>query len=55
MIDAELLMKLLNADKSQLKKFSLDQLRVLLGVFRYFVRLLEREVNSRCTKQSLSG
>jgi len=55
MINTELLIKLLNADKDELKKFNLDQLRVLLGVFRYFVRMLEREVNNRCTKQSLSG
>ena len=47
MIKLELLRKLLNADEAELKKINMEQLRTLLGTFRYLVRLLEREINKR--------
>lgn len=53
MIKIELLRKILNAEESQLKKIDTDRLRTMLGAFRYFVRLLEREINKRCLNQSL--
>lgn len=50
MIKVELLNKLLNIKDEDLRNFSLEQLKLLLGVFRYVVRILEREVNHRCSK-----
>ena len=55
MIKTALLKQLLNADESELKKLDVEQLRVMLGTFRYFVRLLEREINKRCANQPLGG
>jgi len=55
MIKIGLLQKLLNAEEVELKKIDTDRLRTLLGTFRYFVRLLEREINKRCSDQPLGG
>lgn len=55
MIKVELLHKLLNADEGELEKLDADQLRTMLGTFRYFVRMLEREVNRRCTDQPIGN
>jgi hypothetical protein len=55
MIKIELLQKLLNAEEAELKKIDTDRLRTLLGTFRYFVRLLEREINRRYSEQPLGG
>ena len=55
MIKIALLKKILNADESELKKLDIERLRTLLGTFRYFVRLLEREINKRCSNQPLGG
>ncbi len=55
MIKIELLHKLLNAEDVELKKIDTDRLRTLLGTFRYFVRLLEREINRRYSDHPLGG
>ena len=55
MINIQLLQKLLNAKESELKKIDTERLRTILGVFRYFVRILEREINRRCFDQPLGG
>ncbi len=51
MIKVELLQRLLNVKDEELQKFDSEQLRVMLGVFRYLVRGLEREINRRCFAQ----
>ena len=43
------LIDLLAIDKETLKKYNIDQLRLILGVTRYFVRSIEREINRRET------
>lgn len=55
MIKIQLLQKLLNVDASELKNIDTERLRTLLGIFRYFVRLLEREINNRCSIRFLGG
>lgn len=55
MIKIELLKKILNADDDEIKKLDVEQLRVLLGVFRYFVRRLEREVNQKTSDEPLGS
>lgn len=47
MIKLKLLQKLLNTNEKELKKLDVEKLRTLLGVFRYMVRFLEREINKR--------
>ncbi len=47
MIKTEFMQKLLNADDECLRKMDIEQLRVALGVFRFFIRRLEREINTR--------
>lgn len=47
MIKVEVLKKLLNASDEELKKMDTERLRTMLGVFRYFVRRLDREINNR--------
>ena len=47
MIKTQELKKLLNVKEKDLKVLSVDQLRLLLGVFRYMTRILEREINNR--------
>lgn len=52
MISTELLQKFLKIKKEDLAKYDPEQLRLILGVFRYVVRSLEREVNERDVKGS---
>jgi len=54
-IKVQLLQKLLNAEEFELKKIDTERLRTMLGAFRYFVRLLEREINKRCSDQPLGS
>ena len=46
-IKVSTLKKLLNIKEAEIKKFDVDQLRIMLGVFRYLTRLFEREINQR--------
>ena len=55
MIKLKSLQKLLNTDEKELKKLDVEKLRTLLGVFRYTVRFLEREINQRCGEQPLGN
>ena len=55
MIKLKLLQKLLNTDEKELKKLDVEKLRTLLGVFRYMVRFLEREINKKCCEQPLGN
>lgn len=55
MIKVQFLQKLLNAKESELKDIDTERLRTMLGSFRYFIRLLEREINKRCLNQPLGG
>ncbi|MBP9855167.1 MAG: hypothetical protein KBD53_09915 [Candidatus Omnitrophica bacterium] len=55
MIRVELLHKLLNTKESDLKEIDTEQLRTMLGAFRYFVRLMERELNIRSANQPLGS
>jgi len=43
----EALKNLLNVNESAIKEYNLEQLRLILGVARYFVRSVEREINRR--------
>lgn len=40
---------LLEVDKEAIQKYSVDQLRLILGVVRFFARSIEREINRRET------
>ena len=55
MIKLKSLQKILNTDEKELKKLDVEKLRILLGVFRYTVRFLEREINKRCGEQPLGN
>ncbi len=55
MINVELLQEVLSSDEGDLTKFDLEQLRLSLGVFRYSVRVLEREINGRCSDEPLGN
>ncbi len=48
MIELQSLKKLLNIKDEELQKLDTEQLRAMLGVFRYSVRGIEREINRRC-------
>lgn len=48
MIEIKSLKKLLAIKDEDLKKLDIEQLRAMLGVFRYCVRGFEREINRRC-------
>jgi hypothetical protein len=48
MIELKSLKKLLNIKDEELQKLDIEQLRAMLGVFRYSVRGIEREINRRC-------
>ncbi len=48
MIEIKSLKKLLNITDSDLQRLDIEQLRAMLGVFRYSVRAIEREINRRC-------
>ena len=39
---------LLNLNEQDIHKLSVDQLRLMLGVFHYLSRLMQREINKRC-------
>lgn len=47
MLSLKLLRSLLNADDNEIQGLTVDQLRLLLGVLRFRVRLLEREINRK--------
>ena len=55
MIKLKLLQELLNADEQDLKNIDSDHLRTALGAFRYFVRMLERELNQRSATCPIRG
>lgn len=40
---------LLEVDREAIQKYSIDQLRLILGVVRFFARSIEREINRRET------
>ncbi len=46
---------LLNLEEEDLKKFSIDQLRLLLGVCHYSARLAQREINARLGESSIGS
>ncbi len=48
MIELKSLKKLLNIKDEELQKLDIEQLRAMLGVFRFSVRGIEREINRRC-------
>lgn len=43
------LKNLLSIDAQSVKQYDVEQLRLILGVARYFVRSIEREINRRET------
>jgi len=47
MINTEELNKFLNIKIKDLEKLDMEKLRLMLGVFRYMTRVLEREINAR--------
>ena len=52
MIKVQELRDLLNLSDKELKKLDVEQMRLLLGVFRYMTRVLEREINAREPEKS---
>ncbi len=48
MIEVKSIKNILNTKDEDLKKLDIEQLRALLGTFRYSVRIIEREINRRC-------
>lgn len=48
MIEIKSIKKILNISEDDLKRLDIEQLRALLGTFRYAVRGIEREINRRC-------
>ena len=46
-MELSVLKNLLNVDAKAMKKYDIEQLRLILGVARYFVRSVEREINRR--------
>lgn len=53
MIKTNSLLELLNITSADTQKLNNDQLRVMLGSFRFVVRTLERELNNRFKDQPL--
>jgi len=47
MIKVETIHDFLKTDHDTLKHLDVEQLRILLGVFRFTVRCIEREINDR--------
>jgi hypothetical protein len=43
---------LLEVDKEAIQQYSVDQLRLILGVVRFFARSVEREINRRETSEA---
>ena len=48
MIELKSLKSILDIKDEELQKLDIEQLRALLGTFRYRVRSIEREINRRC-------
>jgi hypothetical protein len=48
MIEVKSLKTILNIKDEELRELDIEQLRALLGTFRYRVRSIEREINRRC-------
>ncbi len=46
-MELKTLKNLLSVDSQAIKKYDIEQLRLILGVARYFVRSIEREINHR--------
>jgi hypothetical protein len=55
MINSETLKELLNLEDKKLKDYDLEQLRMMLGTYRYMVRRCEREINKRCEDAPLGN
>lgn len=47
MVEVETLQKMLEVDEKEIQALDTEKLRLLLGVARYFTRVVEREVNER--------
>lgn len=47
MVKIEELRRLLNVREEEIKKLDIEQLRLMLGIFRYLTRIVEREINQR--------
>ncbi|MDO8580278.1 MAG: hypothetical protein Q7S13_02240 [Candidatus Omnitrophota bacterium] len=50
MFKIKTLQQLLNIKEKDFRKLDIEQLRVILGTFRYLVRSIEREINRRCNE-----
>jgi hypothetical protein len=48
-MELKTLKNLLSVNSQAIKKYDIEQLRLILGVARYFVRSIEREINHRET------
>lgn len=48
MIELKSLKSILDIKDEELQRLDIEQLRALLGTFRYRVRSIEREINRRC-------
>ncbi|MEI7998539.1 MAG: hypothetical protein WCH62_03425 [Candidatus Omnitrophota bacterium] len=46
MIKIKLLHELLELKEQELEQYTVDQLRLMLGVFRYLTRIIERKINA---------
>ena len=47
MVSTNTLLKFLELNDRDLKKWDIEQLRLLLGVLRYSTRVVQREINDR--------
>jgi len=48
-MELKTLKNLLSVNTEAVRKYDVEQLRLILGVARYFVRAIEREINRRET------
>lgn len=46
-MELKTLKNLLSVNSKAIKKYDVEQLRLILGVARYFIRSIEREINHR--------
>ena len=46
-MELKTLRNLLSVNEKAIKKYDIEQLRSILGVARYFIRSIEREINRR--------
>jgi len=46
-MELKTLRNLLSINSRAIKKYDVEQLRLILGVARYFIRSIEREINRR--------